>query len=60
MKIKITFTPEENATAAATLDALRRMHPTARAHENINNTGVSAAFLTVTNPKKPHHTKENR
>ena len=33
MKIKITFTTEENATAAATLDALRRMHPTARAHQ---------------------------
>lgn len=59
MKIKITFTPEENVTAAATLDALRQIHPTARVHESINNTGISAAFLTVTNPKKPHHAKEN-
>ena len=45
MKIKITFTTEENATAVATLDALRRMHPTARAHENINNTGVVNVFV---------------
>lgn len=59
MKIKITYTPEHESAAQATLDALRAMYPAARVHKSINNAGVSAAFLTVTNPEKPHHTSKN-
>lgn len=59
MKVKVTYTPEEENAAAATLDALRAMYPAARVHESTKKAGISAVFLTVTNPKNPHHTKQN-
>lgn len=59
MKVKVTYTPEEENAAAATLDALRVMYPAARVHESAKKAGVSAVFLTVTNPENPRHTKQN-
>ena len=59
MKVKITYTPEHKSAAQAVLDALRAMYPAARLHKNINKAGVSAAYLTVTNPEKPRHTSKN-
>ena len=57
MKVKVTYTPEEENAAAATLAALRAMYPAARAHESAKKAGVSAVFLTVTKPENPHNTK---
>ena len=45
------------ATAQAALDALHAMFPAARVHESAKKAGVSAVFLTVTKPEKPHNTK---
>ena len=59
MKVKITYTPEQESAAQATLDALRAMFPAARVHESTKKAGISAVFLTVTNPKNLHHTKQN-
>ena len=59
MKVKITYSPEQENAAQAALDALRAMYPAARVHESTKKAGVSAVFLTVTNPKNPHHTKQN-
>lgn len=59
MKVKITYTPEQENAAQATLDALRAMFPAARVHQSTNKAGVSAAFLTVANPENPHHTNKN-
>ena len=59
MKVKVTYTPEEENTAAATLDALRAMFPAARVHESAKKAGVSAVYLTVTKPENPHNTKQN-
>ena len=57
MKVKITYTPEQESVAQATLDALRAMFPAARVHESVKKAGVSAVFLTVTKPEKSHNTK---
>lgn len=59
MKVKITYTPEQENAAQATLDALRAMFPAARVHESTKKAGISAVFLTVTNLKNPHNTKQN-
>ena len=59
MKVKITYTPEYERAAQATLAALRAMYPAARVHQSTNKAGVSAAFQTVTNPENPHHTNKN-
>lgn len=59
MKVKVTYAPEEENAAQAALDALRTMYPAARVHKSINNAGVSAAYMTVANPEKPHHTSKN-
>lgn len=59
MKVKITYTPEQESTAQATLDALRAMYPAARVHESTKKAGVSAVYLTVTKPENPHNTKQN-
>ena len=59
MKVKITYTPEQESAAQATLDALRAMFPAARVHESEKKAGVSAVFLTVTKPEKPNNTKQN-
>lgn len=59
MKVKVTYTPEEENAAAATLDALRAMFPAARVHESAKKAGVSAVYLTVTKPENPHNTKQN-
>lgn len=59
MKVKITYTPEHEHAAQATLDALRAMFPAARVHESAKKAGVSAVYLTVTNPENPRHTKQN-
>lgn len=59
MKVKITYTPEQENAAQVTLDALRAMFPAARVHESAKKAGVSAVFLTVTKPEKPHNTKQN-
>ena len=59
VKVKITYTPEQESAAQATLDALRAMFPAARVHESAKKAGVSAVFLTVTKPEKPHNTKQN-
>lgn len=59
MKVKVTFTPEEEAAAQATLDALQAMYPAARAHESVKKAGVSAVFLTVKNPENPRHISKN-
>lgn len=48
MKVKITYTPEQENAAQATLDALRGMFPAARVHESTNKAGVCAVSLTVT------------
>lgn len=57
MKVKITYTPEQENAAQAALDALRAMYPAARVHESTKKAGISAVFLTVTNPEKSHNTK---
>ena len=59
MKVKVTYTPEEESAARATLDALRAMFPSARVHESTKKAGVSAVFLTVPKPENPHNTKQN-
>lgn len=59
MKVKITYTPEEENAARAMLDTLRAMYPAARVHESAKKAGVSAVFLTVTKPKNPHNAKQN-
>ena len=59
VKVKITYTPEQESVAQATLDALRAMFPAARVHESAKKAGVSAVFLTVTKPENPHNTKQN-
>lgn len=59
MKVKITYTQEQENAAQATLDALRAMYPAARVHESAKKAGVSAVFLTVTKPENPRHTKQN-
>lgn len=59
MKVKVTYTPEEENAAQATLDALRAMYPAARVHESAKKAGVSAVFLTVKNPENPRQHKEN-
>lgn len=59
MKVKITYTPEHKHAAQATLDALRAMYPAARVHESAKKAGVSAVFLTITNPENPRHTKKS-
>lgn len=59
MKVKITYTPEQENAAQTTLDALRAMFPAARVHESAEKAGVSAVFLTVTKPENPHNTKKN-
>lgn len=51
MKVKITYTPEEENAARATLDTLRAMYPAARVHESAKKAGVSAVFLTVIKPE---------
>ena len=53
------FAEGETSLAQATLDALRAMYPAARVHESAKKAGVSAVFLTVIKPEKPHHTKQN-
>ena len=57
MKVKITYPPEQETDAQAALDALHAMFPAARVHESAKKAGVSAVFLTVTKPEKPHNTK---
>ena len=57
MKVKITYTPEQENAVQATLNALRTMFPAARVHESAKKAGVSAVFLTK--PEKPHNTKQN-
>lgn len=52
MKVKVTYAPEEQNLAAATLDTLRRLYPAARVHESDSYTPVKAVFLTVRNPEK--------
>lgn len=59
MKVKITYTPEQESVAQAALDALHAMFPAARVHESTKKAGISAVFLTVTKPENPHHTKQN-
>lgn len=59
MKVKITYTPEQENDAQAALDALHAMFPAARVHESVKKAGVSAVFLTVTKPENPHNTKQN-
>lgn len=59
MKVKITYTPEQENAARATLNALRAMFPAARVHESAKKAGVSAVFLTVTKPENPHNIKQN-
>ena len=53
------FAEGETSLAQATLDTLRAMFPAARVHESAKKAGVSAVFLTVTKPEKPHNTKQN-
>ena len=57
MKVKITYTPEQESVAQAALDALHAMFPAARVHESVKKAGVSAVFLTGTKPEKSHNTK---
>lgn len=59
MKVKITYTPEQESVAQAALDALHAMFPAAGVHESVKKAGVSAVFLTVTKPENPHNTKQN-
>ena len=59
MKVKITYTPEQENDAQAALDAWHAMFPAARVHESVKKAGVSAVFLTVTKPENPHNTKQN-
>ena len=59
MKVKITYTPEQENAAQAALDALHAMFPAARVHESAKKAGFSAVFLTVTKPENPHNTKQN-
>lgn len=59
MKIKITYTLEHENAAQAAIDVLRAMYPAARVHESAKKAGVSAIYLTVTNPENQHPTNKN-
>jgi hypothetical protein len=53
MKVKVTYWPEEAATARAVIAAVRALFPAVRQHENETPTGVKCVFLTVKTTKKP-------
>ena len=59
MKVKITYTPEQEPQALAALDALRQMYPTARVHETNKLDRVKAVYLTVSTPEKAHGIGQN-
>ena len=59
MKVKITYKPEHEHAAQATLAALREMYPAERVHETNKNDRVKALYLTVTNPENPRQHKKN-
>lgn len=59
LKVKITYTSEQEPQARATLAVLRQQFPTARIHETNKNDRIKALYLTVTNPENPHHTNKN-
>ena len=59
MKVKITYTKEQEPKARAALAVLRQLFPTARTHETDRKAPTKALYLTVTNPTNPHHTNEN-
>lgn len=59
MKIKLTYPPEQESAAAATLAALRQMFPAARIHESTNKAGVTAVYLTVPIPETQHGRTQN-
>lgn len=44
MKVKITYTPEQENAAQAALDALRAMFPAARVHETRRKPGFLPCF----------------
>ena len=46
MKVKVTYTPEEENAAAATLDALHVMYPAARVHCSQNGE-IHIIYLTI-------------
>ena len=59
VKVKITYTPEQEPKALEALAALRQLYPAARVHETNKNDRVKALYLTVTNPENPRQHKEN-
>lgn len=59
MKVKITYTPEQEPQALAALDALRQMYPTARIHETNKLDRTKAVYLTVSPPEKSLGTGQN-
>lgn len=59
MKVKITYTSEQEPKALEALAALRQQFPTARVHETNKNDRVKALYLTVTNPENPRQHKKN-
>ena len=46
MKVKITYTPEQENVAQATLDALRAMYPVVRVHYSQNGE-IRIIYLTI-------------
>lgn len=51
VKVKITYTPEQEPKARAALDALRGLFPSARVHETNKQDRVKAVYLTVSSPE---------
>lgn len=47
MKIKITYTQEQERQALTALAAVRRLFPAARVHESSWNDRTKAVYLTV-------------
>lgn len=53
MKVKITYTPEQERQALTALAAVRRLFPSARVHESRKTDRVKVVYLTITSPQDP-------
>ena len=50
VKVKITYTSEQEPQALAALAVLRQQFPTARVHETDKNDRIKALYLTSSTP----------
>ncbi len=51
MKLKITYTPDQERQALTALAAVRRLFPAARVHESNGNDRIKAVYLTIAKPQ---------